>query len=62
LGHIIYEEGIAVEHENIKAIKGWSSPKNVTEFKSFMGIIGYDRIFIVGFSKIVHPITSLQKK
>jgi hypothetical protein len=27
-----------------------------------MGLVGYYRRFIVGFSKIVHPITSLQKK
>jgi hypothetical protein len=27
-----------------------------------MGIVGYYRRFIMGFSKIVHPITSLQKK
>jgi hypothetical protein len=27
-----------------------------------MGLAGYYRIFIEGFSKIAHPITSLQKK
>jgi hypothetical protein len=35
---------------------------NVMEFRSFMGLVGYYRIFIAGFSKIAHPITSLQKK
>jgi hypothetical protein len=29
LGHVISEEGIAMDLENIEAIKGWTSPKNV---------------------------------
>jgi hypothetical protein len=37
-------------------------PKNVTEVRSFMGLAGYYRRFIEGFSKIAHPITSLQRK
>jgi hypothetical protein len=62
LGHIISEEGIVVDPEKIEAIRGWSTPKNVTEVKSFMGLAGYYKRFIEGFSKIAHPITSLQKK
>jgi hypothetical protein len=60
LGHIILEEGIIVDLENIEAIIGWSAPKNVTEVISFMGLAGYYKRFIAGFSKISHPITSLQ--
>jgi hypothetical protein len=30
LGHIISEEGITVDPENIEAIRGWSTPKIVT--------------------------------
>jgi hypothetical protein len=62
LGHIISEDGIAMDLEKIEAIREWSAPKNVTEVRSFMGLAGYYRIFIEGFSKIAHPITSLQKK
>jgi hypothetical protein len=35
---------------------------NVTEVKSFMGLAGYYKIFIEGFSRIAHPINFLQKK
>jgi hypothetical protein len=62
LGHIISKYGIAMDPKKIKSIKEWSSLKNVTEVISFMGLLGYYKIFIEGFSKIAHPITSLQRK
>jgi hypothetical protein len=37
-------------------------PKNMIEIRLFMGLVGYYRRFIEGFSKIAHPITSLQRK
>ena len=62
LGHIISEEGISVDLEKIDAIMNWPTPRNVIDVRSFMGLVGYYRSFIEGFSKVVHPITSLQKK
>jgi hypothetical protein len=61
LGHIISGEGIAVDPKNIEAIKGWTRPKNVIEVRYFMGLAGYYRRFIAGFSRIAHPFTSLQR-
>ena len=51
-----------MDPEKIEAIREWSAPKNVTYVRSFMRLVGYYRRFIEGFSKIAHPITSLQKK
>jgi hypothetical protein len=62
LVHIISTEGIAVDPEKIEAIREWSAPKNLIEVRSFMGLVGYYRIFIEGFSNIAHPITSLKRK
>jgi hypothetical protein len=62
LGHIILEEGIAVDPEKVEGIREWLMPRNVVEFRSFMGPAGYYMRFIFGFSKIAHPITSLQRK
>jgi hypothetical protein len=46
----------------VDAIMGWPAPTNVTEVHSFMGLVGYYRRFVEGFSKIAGPITRLQKK
>jgi hypothetical protein len=37
-------------------------PNNVKKVRSFMGLFGYYRRFIARFSRIAHPITSLQRK
>ena len=62
LGHIISEEGILVDPEKIEAIMNSPTSRNVTDVRSFMGLVGYYRIFIEGFSKVAHPVTSLQNK
>jgi hypothetical protein len=62
LGHIISEEGIIVDPEKVQDIREWPAPRNVAEVRSFMGLAGYYRRFIAGFSKIAHSITSLQRK
>jgi hypothetical protein len=62
LGRIILKYGIVVDTEKIEAIREWSMPKNVTKFRSFMDLHGYYRSFITNFSRIAHPITSLQRK
>ena len=38
------------------------SPKSATEIRSFVGLAGYYRRFIKGFSKIVAPLTQLTRK
>ena len=49
-----------MDPDKIKSIIDWHVPKEVTDV--LMGITGYYRKFIDGFSKIANPITSLQKK
>jgi hypothetical protein len=39
LGHILSEDGIVVDPEKIEAFREWSSPKNVTEVRSSMGLV-----------------------
>ena len=43
LGHVISDEGIAVDPAKVEAITEWPAPTNVTEVRSFMGLAGYYR-------------------
>jgi hypothetical protein len=62
LGHIISNGGISVDPAKVKEIMEWRVPTTVTEIRSFLGLAGYYRRFIEGFSKIVKPMTSLLEK
>jgi hypothetical protein len=62
LGHIIIDGGIAVDPSKVRDVLNWSPPKNVLEIRSFLGLAGYYRRFIEGFSKIVKPLTTLLEK
>jgi hypothetical protein len=62
LGHIISNGGIAEDPGTIKEIVGWKILESVTKICSFLGVVGYYRCFIEGFSKIVKPMTSLLEK
>ncbi|GJW62522.1 putative reverse transcriptase domain-containing protein [Tanacetum coccineum] len=62
LGHVIDSEGIHVDPAKIESIKDWESPKTPTEIRQFLGLAGYYRRFIEGFSKIAKPMTKLTQK
>ncbi|GKF02907.1 putative reverse transcriptase domain-containing protein [Tanacetum coccineum] len=59
LGHVIDSKGIHVYPAKIKSIKDWASPKSPTEIRQFLGLAGYYRRFIEGFSKIAKLMTKL---
>ena len=61
LVHVVTKEGTSVDPKKIQTIKDWLVPKDVTDVQYFMGITGYYRRFIEGFSRIANTITSLEK-
>jgi hypothetical protein len=62
LGHIISNGGISVDPAKVKEIMAWSVSTIVIEIQSFLGLVGYYRRFIEGFSKIAEPMTLLLEK
>ncbi|GJR90851.1 putative reverse transcriptase domain-containing protein [Tanacetum coccineum] len=62
LSHVIDCQGIHVDPAKIESIKDWASPKTPTEIRQFLGLAGYYRRFIEGFSKIAKPMTKLTQK
>nr|GEY08311.1 retrotransposon protein, putative, Ty3-gypsy subclass [Tanacetum cinerariifolium] len=62
LGHVIDSHGIHVDPTKIESIKDWASPKTPTEIRQFLGLAGYYRRFIKGFSKIAKAMTKLTQK
>ncbi|GJW47382.1 putative reverse transcriptase domain-containing protein [Tanacetum coccineum] len=62
LGHVIDYRGIHVDPAKIESIKDWASPKTPTEIRQFLGLAGYYRRFIEGFSKIAKTMTKLTQK
>jgi hypothetical protein len=62
LGHILTVEGVAVGPGKVKSVSNWQQPTNVSEIRSFLGLAGYYRRFIEGFSKIARLMTELLKK
>ena len=62
LGHLVSEEGILVDPRKIEMIIEWKPPRNVMEVRSFLGLVGYYRRFVKGFSMIVALMTRLLQK
>nr|GFA91233.1 putative reverse transcriptase domain-containing protein [Tanacetum cinerariifolium] len=62
LGHVIDSRGIYVDPAKIESIKDWASPKTPTEIRQFLGLAGYYRRFIEGFSKFAKSMTKLTQK
>ena len=62
LGHVVSKDGISVDPRKVEAVLNWKRSTIVFEVRSFLGMAGYYRRFIEGFSKISLPLTRLTQK
>jgi transposase InsO family protein len=62
LGHIISAAGIRMDGEKIRALQDMPVPKKLDEVQRFLGMAGYYRKFINGFSVKAGPLLKLSKK
>ncbi|XP_038887169.1 uncharacterized mitochondrial protein AtMg00860-like [Benincasa hispida] len=62
LGHLISSSGVEADRDKIKAMVNWPQPKNITELRGFLGLTGYYRRFVKGYSSRAAPFTKLLQK
>jgi hypothetical protein len=61
LGHTVSKDGISVDPSKVQEVMDWKPPTSVHQIRSFLGLAGYYRCFILDFSRIAKPITELLK-
>lgn len=62
LGHVISDEGIHIDPQKTDAVNRWPRPITSSDIKSFLGLAGYYRRSVKGFSLIVAPSIKLTQK
>ena len=61
-GRLVSQEGITCDPEKLQVIKCWPQPKDKTEIRSFLGLVGYYRKMVPAFSEIALPLSRLTRK
>ncbi|XP_070002460.1 uncharacterized mitochondrial protein AtMg00860-like [Nicotiana sylvestris] len=59
---VVSGEGITVDPQKIAVVKDWPRPTTPTEIHKFLGLAGYYRRFVEGFSALAFPLTKLMQK
>ena len=62
LGVIISEDSVRMDPVKVKGIMEWPEPKTVKEVQSFLGFVNFYRKFVLGYSEVAKPLTSLTGK
>lgn len=62
LGHVISEEGVAIDTAKVVAVSTWPTPSSARGLHGFLGLAGYYRKFIRDFGTIAAPLTRLLRR
>ena len=62
LGHVVGNGTVKPEHGKLEAVQNFPIPETKSQVRAFLGLTGYYRRFIPGYSSIAAPLTDLTKK
>jgi transposase InsO family protein len=59
LGHVVSRAGVSMQQHKVAAIRDWPVLQSVKDVRAFLGLAGFYRRFVRGFSEIARPLTDL---
>lgn len=62
LGLLVGKSGIKIGDDQKALVRDWPVPKNLTELRSFLGLVQFFRRFINDYFKTATPLTNLTRK
>ena len=62
LGHIISDEGVAMDPTKVQVVSDWPQPRSACAIRGFLGLAGYYRKFVHDHDTIASPLTALLKE
>ena len=60
-GHEIDRKGLHKTQEKIEAVVGAPRPENVSQLRSFLGLVNYYNSFLPNASTVLHPLHQLEQ-
>jgi hypothetical protein len=62
LRHVVSKEGTKPDPSKVEAVRGFPEPTSLTNVRSFLGLTGYYRKYVKGYSKLAGPLFELTKR
>ena len=62
LGHVVSADGIHTDPAKIAAVEKYPVPQTIRQLRSFMGLVGFYRKFVLNFGLIANPLYQLMNK